>query len=952
MRFLSKFRRRLKSSVVGALAGCVVFSPLLPAVKAQQANLPAKANIVAKLNFNPKVNGFGFQNYTNSKHQWQDDIGAADMIKMFGAAAVCKTGSTAKDCVLKAAAREWMMQKLEAAGGGHCEGMAVASLRFATSKVFKGKAAATQFQTAAKTPFQLILNPEMENYIAYYWVTQTLQEINGERRKSMLTSPVAVVNQLIEGFKAGRDTYPLSFWKFANGKYGTGHSVSPFAVEDKGTYYSIHVYDNNYPGQTRYIIVEKAGKQNWKYITSSNPTEPPSAYAGNVDTKSIGVSPTSLRDKGCFKVPFAADGKGGTCVPVKDVLRKPAPARKPVEYTAPVRPKKPAAPKKVPAVINNVPVKSGAEYDESYFYEGEMAEFALNGNADMLVIDGEGYGLGYDPTTDQFVDEIPYSDVQAQLGGRGFDAPLYRVPFQYEGDPYTILISGKYNKRETNVDFTYTGPGFTIGFDGILVDPNEIIAVTISPDGEQISFTSSADGETPEIYYAVDNGEVSSKFELDGGKLKPGKTLTVNYNIQNNIFNFYDNDGDDDKYDVDYTRYNSDGTEWYYETDNIDFGTADSYQMDFSEWEGTGAVGVKADDEGDGFDDDEYVAQAIENNDDDPDDADDEGDDEDSDVDNDGKLNDADTDDDNDGTLDAKDSDDDNDGLSDSEDQDTDDDDGDGQEDAEDTDDDGDGTTDEKDTDDDNDGTLDEDENGEYNEAGDEDEAVDDADDDNDGTPDAKDTDDDNDGISDGEDEDTTDDDGDGQEDEQDADDDNDGKSDEEDTDDDNDGTTDEDEESGDEEAETVNDDDDDDDGVPDAEDNDDDNDGESDGEDVDTTDDDGDGKSDAEDTDDDGDGTPDAEDADDDNDGEADSEEADNDADNDGVSNDEDADDDGDGTADETDADDDNDGTPDAEDADDDNDGEPDAEEDGDGDEDGGNQTAAFLTRLFSGLS
>jgi len=814
-------------------------------------------NILAKIKFNPKINGFGFQNYGNSKHIWQDDMNAGDMIRLFGAGAVCMKGNTAKDCILKAAAREWMMQKLEAAGGGHCEGMAVASLRFATNKVFKGRTTAPQFQSPAQTTFQLKLDNDIENYIAYYWVTQTLQEVSGERTKSRLTSPVAVVNQLIDGFKAGKDTYPIAIWKLANGKLGPGHAVTPFAVEDAGAFYRIHVYDNNFPGQTRFITVEKAGKQTWKYFAAANPSDSVSLYTGNTDTKSIGTAPTSLRDKGCFKVPFANDGKGGACVPVKDVPQKPAPPKKPIEYTAPVRPKKPAQPKK-PTINPGVNVKQGAEFDDSYIYEGEMAEFALNGNADMLVIDGEGYALGTDPATDQSVDEIPYSEIQPQLGGRGLDAPLYRVPFQYEGAPYTILISGKHNRTEQNVDLTYSAPGFTIGFDGILVDPGEVLAMTISPDGEQISFTSSADGETPEIYYAVDNADKSTKFELDGAKLKPGKTLTANYNIQKNTFNFSDNDGDKDEYDVDYTRYNSDGTIWNYETDNIDFGKADRYQMDFSKWNGEGPVGAKADDKGDGFDDDEYVPQEIEDNDSDADDADDEGDDEDSDNDNDGKLNAADDDDDNDGTPDAKDSDDDNDGLSDSEDSDNEDDDGDGKLNAVDDDDDNDGTPDAKDADDDNDGTNDEDEDGEYNEDGEEDEVVDDDDDDNDGTPDAKDNDDDNDGTSDSEDEDTDDDDGDGKSDDEDADDDGDGTPDDKDDDDDNDGESDEVEEDGDEEYDdddidgdgTANDDDDDidGDGIENDEDEDDDNDEISDDEDED---DDGDGE-----PDDDGDGS------------------------------------------------------------------------------------------------
>lgn len=64
-----------------------------------------KPNILAKINFNPKVDGFGFQNYTNSKHVWQDDMNAGDMIRLFGAKAVCLKGSTAQDCVMKASLR-------------------------------------------------------------------------------------------------------------------------------------------------------------------------------------------------------------------------------------------------------------------------------------------------------------------------------------------------------------------------------------------------------------------------------------------------------------------------------------------------------------------------------------------------------------------------------------------------------------------------------------------------------------------------------------------------------------------------------------------------------------------------------------------------------------------------------------------------------------------------------
>ncbi len=813
-----RFRRRLKGIVIFALTFSVIFTPFRRAVTAQQAT----ADIIAKTNFNPKVNGFGFQNYTNSKHVWQDDLGAGDMIRLFGAGAVCQSGNTAQNCVLKAAAREWMMQVVENMNIGHCDGMATTSLLLSMNKPFKGKVSPSQFQAAADTPFQLKLDPVIENYIAYFWATQTLEEIRNQRTKARTDGPLSVVKTLVDSIKSGRDLQTLIFWKSDKGKLSAGHVVSPFAVEDAGAFFRIHIYDNNYPGQTRFITVDKDGRQTWKYVTTTNPSQPVSAYTGDISTKSLATTSNATREKGCFKVPFANDGKGGTCVPVKEPLVKPAPPRKPVEYTAPARPKAPAQPK--PAVNEVAP------------FQGETAEFALNGSADMLVIDGEGYAVGIDPASGQLVDEIPFSEVDWQTGGRGVDTPRYNIPFKNTGAPYTVLISGKNNRAETNVDFTYSAPGFTVGFDGILVDPNEVLAMTISPDGEQISFTSSADGETPEIYYAVDNGGVGTKFELDGGKLKPGKTLTVNYDIAKSTFSFFDNDGDNDEYDVDYTRYNADGTQWDYETDNIDFGTNDRYQMSFADWDGESPVGVKADEEGDGFDDNEEVEQPMEDNDMDADDADDEGDDEDSDNDNDGKLNNVDPDDDNDGTPDAKDSDDDNDGLSDSEDPDNDDDDGDGISDEEDPDDDNDRIPDTKDVDDDNDGVSDEDEDGAYNEPDVEDEVIDDDDDDNDGIPDAKDDDDDNDGISDGADDDTLDDDGDGTPDDEDMDDDNDGIPDDKDMDDDNDGVSDETEMDGEEDYDEddidgdgiSNDDDpdDDNDGIPDDKDDDDDNDG------------------------------------------------------------------------------------------------------------------------------
>ncbi len=99
----------------------------------------AQTKIIASLDFDPKINGFGFKNYKNEGEKWKDDIGAEDLIRMFGVKAVCKSGDSAKNCVLKAAARKWIEYYLEAMNIGHCEGIGVASLRMNTNLPFKKK---------------------------------------------------------------------------------------------------------------------------------------------------------------------------------------------------------------------------------------------------------------------------------------------------------------------------------------------------------------------------------------------------------------------------------------------------------------------------------------------------------------------------------------------------------------------------------------------------------------------------------------------------------------------------------------------------------------------------------------------------------------------------------------------------------------------------------------------
>lgn len=540
----------------------------------------ASPNILATLNFNPKADGYSFENYDNKNRNWQNDLTNEDLIRMFGSRAVCKTGSDAQSCVAKTSAAEWMAKQLKAMNGGHCEGMAATSLRLKSGLPFKDKSGAPDsFQPAAARPFDLRLDEIIGNYIAYYFVTQSFDEIARPTQASGRQGPLFVVNTLINSMKSpGGETYTLGFYKFdpATGRKFDGHAITPIAVEDAGNAYRIHVYDNNYPGETRYVVVDKGERQAWKYVTSTNPSEPAAEYAGDIATKTLEITPSSAREKTCYEAPFADANEERQCAA------------------------------SVPAA--NLPIETKGSLGG-----GEMAEFFLDDAGDLLITTADGKNLGYDPDDARFYEDIEGAEADLIVGGRGKDLPHYKIPVLGESGSYTVTFSGKHLREESETDFIYSAPNLTIGFNNVRLDPQETLTATISPDGKEISFTASDDGETPEIYFAFDpenDSEPSYIARVGGVKLDAGKTLTAAFDLEAGKMQFNDDDDDRDAYDIDLVRVNADGTEQEYHKDDLNLGEGgDNYEMDFKNWDGQGEMCFRQDKNGDGFEDEKCQSQ-------------------------------------------------------------------------------------------------------------------------------------------------------------------------------------------------------------------------------------------------------------------------------------------------------------------------------------------------------
>jgi hypothetical protein len=528
--------------------------------------------------FNPQMSGFGFKNYGNdASHNWKDDLGAEDLIRLIGAKGACKIGESAQDCVLDATAQKWLEEWLKVIDKGRCTGMAVASLRFQSRLGFKTNNF-SQLLNGSKSTFNISPNQTIENYIAYYWLTQVFDEVKKPKNETAKKGPVEIAKILTRAIETGEEFYTMSIKKYERGRIFDGHEFTPFAIEESATQYKIHIYDNNFPGETRYLFINKDGSQYWSY-SAEKIQKTKGDYFGDKNTNTLSITASSWREGKCFKPAFVNDNgiKIGCGVQARNS-----------------------------AIRSTRPIKVA-----------QNAEFFLTGEGEMLITDGNGKRIGYDQQSDTFYDDFSDGDYDIVLGGLGFDVPHFTLPYQNDGEFYTIMFSGKYLNQESEMDFVFSAPNFTVGFEGIKLDKNEILKAIVSSDGQIITFIASSDSETPNVFYAFDSIEdknagenentgkdenASFSAEIGGIELSAGKSLTYNFDFENGKLFFGDNDGNEDAYNIEFTRLNGDGTKQNYAKNNLDIGKIDKYEMNFGDWNGDETMCFKDDEDGDNVD--------------------------------------------------------------------------------------------------------------------------------------------------------------------------------------------------------------------------------------------------------------------------------------------------------------------------------------------------------------
>jgi hypothetical protein len=440
-------RRNAASFLLFLMCAFVLCISLTGKVQAQDKDEEEESEFIASIGFDPKVHGFGFRNFGENP-DYEEDLTADDLIRMFGAENVCIEGSTARDCVLYETAERWAEEAIEKMNNGHCDGFSVASLRMFVGKPFKGRKTPADFQRGAKNLFDLKKNQTTSNYVSYYQTLTFLKETYIFRGPTFKKKPTEIMQMIAAAMKSKKEYYTLEVWMLQDGKYTRGHSVLPIAIEDMGAdQYRIHVYDNNYPGQTKYVTID-AKKETWRYHTANNPAETARDYVGSATTNTLGLKRLSDRSRARFECPFCDEDEEEETDDDEAYYDNGLP-RNFMMNASFVAPKTKRA-------------QSGQE----------TMTVSLSGEADMLITDPNGKRIGYDSVKKVPVNEIAGGLVNIIAGDIEDDlSPEYLIPLNAANKkPYKIAVSGKTLDGEETAELQVYGAGFVVGFEDISVD--------------------------------------------------------------------------------------------------------------------------------------------------------------------------------------------------------------------------------------------------------------------------------------------------------------------------------------------------------------------------------------------------------------------------------------------------------------------------------------------------
>ncbi|MBI4658167.1 MAG: hypothetical protein HY735_04825 [Verrucomicrobia bacterium] len=482
---------------------------------------PPVTGLLADSGFRPSVNGFQFENYGTIPGGV--NLTGDELQRMFGDRVFATDTATEK--VLTPAAQKWMEVTSNEMNGGHCEGMVVLS-RLIHSKQLD----AAKFGAPSINALNLDGNTLLQREIAYWWATQS---VDPTRSSEVSGTPTEVLDRLIEALKPGaKESYTVGVSMEGKG----GHAVTPYAVEDKGGGgVEVLVYDNNHPSKERRLIVDR-NKNTWQFSLSTNPAEPESLWAGDANTRSLSLVPSSPRLQMQI-APFLED----------------------------------ASPS-----VGLMGLNQSAQRFNEIWVEGNGVK--------ILITDPQGKRYGYEGG--KFYREIAGVNHRTPRGAnelwKDSPSPTYFVPV---GLAFTLTLDGSVVDRMTDTSVTMIGPGYELSVDDIHLDPNQKDTMVFSPDGKSLSYKTSSN-ESPEISLGFETTGADYDFTVKGVDVEAGATLHIKLDkAKGTLAISTTGNKQDGTYALSMGRLEKDSAQ-YFDHDEIELLPNDIATLDYGKWQG------------------------------------------------------------------------------------------------------------------------------------------------------------------------------------------------------------------------------------------------------------------------------------------------------------------------------------------------------------------------------
>ena len=406
--------------------------------------------------FRPNINGFSFENYGNygcsdsycNQTFSIENLTSVEMRRMFGDQ-VCRKLNIDGSCELLKVAESWMDEVNESMENGHCEGMAVLSSLF-----YAGMKNPITFGDSSVHDLNLKGNKALQNEIAYWYATQWYMDDH-----LIEEDPNSQLQRLIDAYQSNPNILiPIGIYKR---DFSDGHAITAYAIEEKddGIYW-IMVYDNNYPDEERYIIIDTE-QNSWQYSGATMSDLAEDLYDGEGNTNPFQLAPIDSR-LGQFECDFcpaisASSWGGGADAESTQESPTAMPVRPSPWDQTESEPTKPVSPWGRPTAT---PQKSPWQDDSAWEVgapdlwgnpEIDFNKIGVNSAINIYIETEDGLKSGYDWEDEKNYDQIPNVEIKRSMQRSTAKLPTDLV--------YYLWMNSPEKEEWTTFDVDITSPG-------------------------------------------------------------------------------------------------------------------------------------------------------------------------------------------------------------------------------------------------------------------------------------------------------------------------------------------------------------------------------------------------------------------------------------------------------------------------------------------------------------